>query len=71
LGGTATLADLQHEKRVELCFEGHRWADIVRWDLGPTLFPTWQDKYVVFPFPQSEIDRTRGTNGEIKQNPGY
>jgi hypothetical protein len=72
LGGTATLADLQHEKRVELCFEGHRWNDITRWGIGGTLFPAkWQDKYVVFPFPQSEIDRTRGTNGEIKQNAGY
>jgi hypothetical protein len=72
LGGVATLADLQHEKRVELCFEGHRWYDLVRWGLGPTLFPTdWDDKYNVYPFPQSEIDRTKGTAGEIKQNPNY
>jgi len=72
LGGTATLADLQHEKRVELCFEGHRWYDIIRWDLGATIFPTlWNAKYVVYPFPQTEIDRTRGTEGEITQNPDY
>lgn len=72
LGGVATLADLQHEKRVELCFEGHRWYDLVRWGLGPTIFPTdWDDKFKVYPFPQSEIDRTKGTAGEIKQNPNY
>ena len=72
LPGAATLADVQHEKRVELCFEAHRWFDLVRWGLGPTIFPTtWDNKYVVFPYPQTEIDRTRGTKGEIKQNTGY
>ncbi len=72
LPGTATLADLQHEKRVELCFEAHRWFDIVRWDLAPAIFGAkWDNKYEVFPFPQTEIDRTRGTAGEITQNTGY
>jgi hypothetical protein len=72
LGATA-IADpmlaLQHEKRVEMAFEPHRWFDIVRWGLGPTIFGSkWQDKYVVFPFPQSEIDRSGGL---LKQNDGY
>ncbi|MBL0741247.1 RagB/SusD family nutrient uptake outer membrane protein [Chryseolinea lacunae] len=72
LPGLATLADLQHEKRVELCFEAHRWFDLVRWGLGPTLFPAdWNAKYEVYPFPQSEVDRTKGTAGEIKQNKDY
>jgi len=72
LGGTATTADLQQEKRVELCFEGHRWFDIRRWDLGATIFGgNWDGKFAVYPIPQSEIDRTKGTPGEIKQNPGY
>jgi hypothetical protein len=72
LAGVATLADLKHEKRVELCFEAHRWFDIVRWNDGPTIFgSSWNNKYVVFPFPQTEIDRTKGTTGEIKQNTGY
>ena len=72
LGGTATMADLQQEKRVELCFEGHRWFDIRRWDLGATIFGgNWDGKFAVYPIPQSEIDRTKGTPGEIKQNPGY
>jgi hypothetical protein len=72
LAGPATLEDVQHEKRVELCFEAHRWFDIRRWGIGDQVFPdAWQDKYVVYPFPQSEIDRTKGTAGEITQNTGY
>ena len=69
LAGTATLADVMQEKRVELCFEPHRWFDITRWGIGPLLFPTdWQNKFTVYPIPQSEIDRTAGL---IKQNAGY
>jgi hypothetical protein len=72
LAGTATLADLQKEKRIELCFEAHRWFDIVRWNEGPAIFGSdWDNKYSVFPYPQTEIDRTKGTTGEIKQNAGY
>ncbi|MGI9543519.1 MAG: RagB/SusD family nutrient uptake outer membrane protein [Cyclobacteriaceae bacterium] len=69
LPGTATLADLQQEKRVEMALEPHRWFDIVRWDLGPTIFGSdWDAKFVLFPFPQSEIDRSAGT---LTQNAGY
>jgi len=69
LAGTATLANLMHEKRVELCFEPHRWFDITRWDTGAAIFGAeWQDKFRVYPIPQSEIDRTAGL---IKQNTGY
>ena len=28
---------IQHERQVELCFEGHRFFDIRRWKLGETL----------------------------------
>jgi starch-binding outer membrane protein, SusD/RagB family len=69
LAGTATLADIQKEKRVELCFEPHRWFDIVRWGIGPAVFGAdWKTKLATFPIPQTEIDRTAGL---IKQNPGY
>jgi hypothetical protein len=73
LAGGANLTNaMRQEKRIELCFEPHRWFDIVRWGLGPTVFPTsWNDKYVVYPIPQSEIDRTKGTKVEITQNLGY
>jgi len=70
LVGTATLADVIHERRVELCFEPHRWFDITRMGLGPALFGAdWNNKFNVYPIPQSEIDRTHGL---IKQtDPGY
>lgn len=63
------LTAMQQEKRLELALEPHRWFDIVRWDLGPTIFgAAWQDRFTLFPFPQSEIDRS---NGLLQQNPGY
>ena len=70
LGGTATLADVMQEKRVELCFEPHRWFDITRWGIGPQIFGAdWQDKFKVYPIPQSEIDRTHGLI--VQTDPGY
>lgn len=71
--GASPISDpmkaLQHEKRVEMAFEPHRWFDIVRWGLGPQIFGSrWNEKFVVFPFPQSEIDRS---SGKLKQNTGY
>jgi len=63
------LTAMMQEKRVEMAFEPHRWFDIVRWDLGPTIFgASWDPKLVVFPFPQSEIDRSEGL---MTQNTGY
>ncbi len=60
---------LRQEKRVELAFEGHRWFDVVRWGIGAEVFgDQWQDRYSLFPFPQSEIDRSGGV---LEQNPGY
>ena len=63
------LTAMMQEKRVELALEPHRWFDIVRWEIGPTVFPTnWDPKLVVFPFPLSEIDRSKGL---LNQNAGY
>ncbi|CAM4174488.1 RagB/SusD family nutrient uptake outer membrane protein [Zobellia nedashkovskayae] len=63
------LAAMMQEKRVEMAFEPHRWFDIVRWDLGPTIFgSSWDPKLEVFPFPLSEIDRSGGL---MTQNAGY
>ena len=63
------LMAMMQEKRVELALEPHRWFDITRWGIGVDVFGSaWNDNYNVFPFPLSEVDRSRGL---LKQNPGY
>jgi hypothetical protein len=60
---------MMKEKRVELVFEPHRWFDITRWGIGATVFgASWDEKFNVFPFPLSEIERS---NKLLNQNPGY
>ena len=60
---------MMQEKRVELALEPHRWFDITRWGIGSQIFgAAWDDKFVVFPFPQSEVDRS---DGLLIQNQGY
>jgi starch-binding outer membrane protein, SusD/RagB family len=61
-----------NERRLELCFEGHRWFDLKRTD---TFLPVLQgkgyaatEKDLLLPVPQFEID----LNTNLKpQNPGY
>ena len=70
LSASADLTQaMRQEKRMELAFEPHRWFDIVRWGIGPQVFGAqWNDRYKVFPLPQTEIDRNGGL---LKQNDGY
>ncbi|HVU55394.1 MAG TPA: RagB/SusD family nutrient uptake outer membrane protein [Puia sp.] len=62
---------LYKERRVELAFEGHRWADLVR--TGRALstmqatYPNITAERLVLPIPQPEIDKDKA----LKQNPGY
>jgi hypothetical protein len=60
------------ERHLELNWEEWRWFDLKRTDrLKSTLIAdgkTWDDKYYLFPIPQSEID---ASNKLITQNPGY
>lgn len=60
------------ERHLELSWEQVRWLDLKRTGrLKATLSAigkTWNDKYLLFPIPQSEVDVS---NGLIKQNPGY
>jgi starch-binding outer membrane protein, SusD/RagB family len=74
LSQTQFLAQLKHERVTELCGEGHRWEDLVRWgDLSTALaardagFANYQDKYALLPIPQYDID----VNPKLKQNPGW
>lgn len=63
------LTAMMQEKRVELALEPHRWFDITRWGIGSQVFgAAWDDKFNVFPFPLSEIDRSSGL---LIQNAGY
>lgn len=62
---------IEHERRVELAFEGQRWFDLVR--TGRYLPVMTSKGYAVkefhklFPIPQREID----LNSLLTQNPGY
>ena len=59
------------ERSRELCFEGHRWFDLVRTDRLVQVMEntgvTVADKYTLFPIPQREMD----INPNLEQNPGY
>jgi len=63
-----------HEQRVELAMEGHRREYLIRQGrLAQRMaavkgIAAFDDKYVLLPIPQSEIDLS---NGLIIQNPGY
>lgn len=60
------------ERNLELALEQIRWFDLKRTDRLKTTLTSvgrpWNDKYFLFPIPQSEID---ASNGVITQNPGY
>ncbi|GAA4433620.1 RagB/SusD family nutrient uptake outer membrane protein [Ravibacter arvi] len=56
------------ERRLELCYEGHYWFDLVRTDqIGPVLGLT-DPKYKLWPVPAVEILRNPNL---LPQNPGY
>lgn len=63
---------LIHERRVELGFESQRFNDLKRWGIAKSfltgLGKNFQDKNMVYPIPQGEIDKS---GGSITQNPGY
>ena len=74
----ATAPNIKLERRKEFVGEGMRFWDIVRWgDTGiltedtPLSTRVWQDHCKLLPIPQSEIERTTGTEFALKQNPGY
>jgi tetratricopeptide (TPR) repeat protein len=76
------LAAIQHERRVELAMEGHRYYDLVRWNLAQSVlakFPDadplkgihdygngWQPFNKLLPIPQREADLLG-----LHQNTGY
>lgn len=69
------VAAIQHERRVEFAFEGHRLFDLVRWGIAEDVFAaqgitfkTWGSSGsfpAIFPLPQSEIDRGGGVLNQV------
>lgn len=64
------MTAIKTERQLELCFEGVRLLDLIRWGdapsvLGPLGFV--QGKHEVFPIPQDEMRN----NSNAVQNPGY
>lgn len=74
LSKAAFATAIEHERQVELAFEGHRWFDLVRTNRevpvmnGHFKSTVVQDFNAVFPIPQTQIDIN--PDG-IRQNPGY
>jgi hypothetical protein len=60
------------ERRVELGFESQRLLDLKRWGIAKAVLTAhgknFQDKHLLYPIPQGEIDASAGT---LTQNPGY
>ncbi|NJK94163.1 MAG: RagB/SusD family nutrient uptake outer membrane protein [Bacteroidales bacterium] len=71
--GQLTINTILHERRMELCIEGHRWFDLLRTGkaletmnaiIKPKVVPEWQ---LLFPIPNGEIQK----DPSMVQNPGY
>lgn len=67
--GWTTMDAVKHERRVELCFEMHRYVDLVRWgDEAAKLGTRFKAEHRYWPIPQSDIDNS---GGALVQNSGY
>ena len=74
----ATTENIKLERRREFVGEGMRFWDIVRWGDTALLTEsterstrTWNDHNKYLPIPQTEMDKTAGTEFALEQNPGY
>ncbi len=57
-----TMDNIMFERRIELAAEGHRWLDLVRWKLAPTVLAFKgfvPGKHEVLPIPQGELNNTK------------
>jgi hypothetical protein len=79
LSGPDFLMAVLNERKWELCFEGHRWADLVRYGLlldavkssaagNPIAADNIKEHHVLFPVPDREI---QVSGGYLEQNPDY
>ena len=75
---SVTKNDIVNERLVELAMEGHRFFDLVRWNLGDQYLnheladgdqiSFVKGKHEFFPIPDKEIIISKGI---LEQNPGY
>ena len=83
----ATLNNIKRERHREFFGEGLRFWDLVRWgsdengksikdllsvtDMDVPISRVWDDTRKFLPISQSEIDKTKGSEFPLVQNPGY
>ncbi len=70
LAANPTADDIYDERGRELCWEGHRRQDMIRFDkftLAHDFKPATDNKYKIFPIPVPAL----ATNPNLVQNPGY
>lgn len=67
--GSDPLKTILDERRWELCFEGHRWTDLVRMGRASLSLGINPDA-TLYPIPLKEI-QTNTSIGQDNQNPGY
>lgn len=77
----ATPENIKMERRREFMGEGHRFWDLVRWgdaasvltenDVNMNSVRTFEEWKKYAPIPQTEIEKTRNTEFELKQNQGW
>ncbi|MBD0401519.1 RagB/SusD family nutrient uptake outer membrane protein [Flammeovirga sp. EKP202] len=67
--GSDPIRTILDERRWELCFEGHRWNDLVRTDRATSTLGISVNSQL-YPIPLKEIQTNTSINQE-DQNPGY
>ena len=67
-----TFNAIELERRFELCFEGHRWFDLVRWGKSYEVMQSegMMPHMVLYPIPLSQIQLIDDP-AILPQNPGY
>lgn len=82
LSGQALIDRVRLERRLELCFEGHRWQDLRRWGM-PAFSRVWKDggqnvatytllekdPFYALPIPQVVMERNRSLVQNELSNP--
>lgn len=73
LSKNQVLLAIENERRMELCFEGHRWYDLVRTGRAQAVMDeftsNWTSKDELWPIPLREIINNPALQNA--QNPGY